>query len=756
MTAAEITQLTPEAQQHDYLEALFHDLGGYIDSRTIFPDGECVRKATSGVLAIEKLLSNGVTNGRNVYVGRATRRSNSTAEGAGDKKHLHTSRTLWADFDYKAEGDAEALTIRLESFPFPPSMRVASGGGEHVYWFIEPFDLSTEANRFRFECVLKGFADYLHADQNATDSTRVMRVPGTTNYPDAKKQAKGRVEAPSVLLEHHPDRVYSIDDSADFEARGKALHSEGGTCDYESRAFDGVLPESVVALLQSDTLLASRWKGGTALLPDKSASGLDMSIADLMAVHGIEGADIEAALRFRRNAAGESAKHDGYFTQTVNKARDWAAKQRAAEPAPRSDDSDSALHDPDLASFDPVPERSTTDVIVTRVADVKPEKVSWLWHSRIPLGKVTVEDGDPGLGKSTVSLDLAARVSTGRAMPDGTPGVSGGALILSAEDDIGTTIRPRLEAAGADLDRVGVLEAVRTDSGERLPELPLDLTRVEEAIVEYEAALVIIDPLMAFLSGTVNAHRDQDVRRALAPMAKMAERTGAAVLVIRHLNKAPGGNAVYRGGGSIGIIGAARSGLLIAQDPDDPDRRVLAVTKSNLAAMPPALGFQLIPTESGAVAVDWLGSVDHTAGSLLAVPLEEGERSQLEEAKDFLREFLAEGEQPVKAVQSEAKAAGVSVRTLERGKAALGVRARKSGFDDGWVWALPTPNPAKVSIPPKLAAFGEVGGLRDGSRDGGVGIAPEDRQECEDRQAGELGGVGGLREPWISVCCWMF
>ena len=429
-------------------------------------------------------------------------------------------------------------------------------------------------------------------------------------------------------------------------------------------------------------------------------------------------------------------------------------------------DTPGAGDDPDVAGIDPKPEDSTAEAaIITRVADVKPEKVGWLWQGRIPQGKVTVLDGDPGLGKSTASLDVAARVTTGRAMPDGTPGVSGGVVILSAEDDIACTIRPRLEAAGADINRVVVFEAVRTDHGDRLPELPQDLERTEKAAVAIDAALIIIDPLMAFLSGTVNAHHDQDVRRALAPMAKMAERTGAAVLVIRHLNKAPGGNVIYRGGGSIGIIGAARSGLLIAQDPDDPDRRVLAVTKANLAAMPPALGFRLVPVESGTVEVDWLGTNDHTAASLLSMPADEGERSALDEARGWLRDLLTKAERQAKDVMIEAKRAGIAEKTLQRAKTALGVRAQKSGFGGGWVWIRPPSYPAKVVKPPATPSwttFAEVDHLRGGrvgthpedsqkrEEDGlpqqkSVGNYPEDGQEREGGQAGGIGKVDHLR-----------
>jgi AAA domain len=227
-------------------------------------------------------------------------------------------------------------------------------------------------------------------------------------------------------------------------------------------------------------------------------------------------------------------------------------------------------------------------LVVRRVADVPRERVRWLWPGYLPVGKVVVLDGDPGLGKSTVTADLAARITIGKPMLDGSGGGDPGAVVLaSAEDGLADTIRPRLELAGADLARVAVIEALELADGRSVPlELPGDLEALEAVVRDVGARLVTIDPLMAFLAGTVQASRDQDVRRVLHPVKELAEHTGAAFLVVRHLRKAATETAVQRGGGSIGIIGAARVGLMVARDPADPDRRILAVTKSNVGAIP--------------------------------------------------------------------------------------------------------------------------------------------------------------------------
>jgi hypothetical protein len=326
-----------------------------------------------------------------------------------------------------------------------------------------------------------------------------------------------------------------------------------------------------------------------------------------------------------------------------------------------------------------------------RLSAVEPERVAWLWPARVPLGKLTILDGDPGLGKSVLTMDLAARLSAGLTMPDGTPCAASGVVVLNAEDGLADTILPRLVAAGGDPERVLALTAVPDGEAERLPSLPNDLGYLRTSVRQMAAKLVIVDPIMAFLGGEVNAHRDQDCRRALHPLAAMAEETGAAVLVIRHLNKLAGGNPLYRGGGSIGIIGAARSGLLVAKDPDNPDRRILASTKCNLAKLPPSLAYDLTPGDDGALRVGWMGESPQTAESLLAASRDDEDRDAVQDAVEVLRSILEGGPVPSEEVKKEARQAGIAERTLLRAKSILGVRSRKVGFTGkgSWQWSLP-------------------------------------------------------------------
>ena len=327
------------------------------------------------------------------------------------------------------------------------------------------------------------------------------------------------------------------------------------------------------------------------------------------------------------------------------------------------------------------------------LSDVRPERVDWLWTGRIPKGKLTVLDGDPGLGKSAITADLAARISTGQCMPDGSLGEEGGVVLCSAEDGLADTIRPRLEAAGGDPSRVLFLVTIPDQEGlERPLSIPQDIPVIEAAIRRVGAALVVVDPIMAFFDSNVDSYKDQNVRRALAALASLGERTGAAILIVRHLNKSGGKKAIYRGGGSIGIIGAARSGMMVGEDPDDGDRRVLPMVKSNLAAPAPSLSFALEEADNGAVRVRWLGETDVASTDLLGARSDESP-SALEEATEFLRGLLAEGPLPQRDVAAAAQEAGIKMRTVTRARQALGVESRREGEagrqgGGRWVWSL--------------------------------------------------------------------
>lgn len=357
---------------------------------------------------------------------------------------------------------------------------------------------------------------------------------------------------------------------------------------------------------------------------------------------------------------------------------------------PKGDVSDwlDAGHTPDelLALAEAAQESATAKAegVTLRIAcmaDVATETVRWLWYPYIALGKLTLLEGDPGLGKSWLTCALASAVTRGRGLPGAEPFEPGNVLMLSAEDGLEDTLRPRLDAVRADVSRVYALaEPLTFDTP--------GLLRLEAAILDYSPVLVIVDPLFAFTGGKVDIHRANECRAISAPLAAIAQRTGCALVAIRHLGKSRGGgHALNAGIGSIDFTAAARSVLLVGKDPDEPMKRAIVQIKNNLAPHGEAVGYTL-----DAEQFCWTGASDLTAGRILSGAEDEEERGSMAEAVDFLRVALSDGGRDAKAIEAEAKQAGVNPATLRRAKARLGVRSHKVGMPNTrlqkWVWEL--------------------------------------------------------------------
>lgn len=324
--------------------------------------------------------------------------------------------------------------------------------------------------------------------------------------------------------------------------------------------------------------------------------------------------------------------------------------------------------------------------------DVAPEPLDWFWPGRLLFGKYNLLVGDGGIGKSTITIDLAARLSRGFPLPDGTRHEASGALLVMPEDGAGDTIRPRLENAGADLSRIGLIQTVTdpTDGLETMPTIPDHIADIENAIEAIGARLLIIDPLLGCLGDGVNEYRDKEVRRALAPLIAMCERRRIALIGLLHISKANTGNAKHRGNASVAFMNLSRSTLYAASDPDLPGGFVLAQSKTNLGPLVPSLRYRLEGQENGHARVAWEGLSAHTAESLNAQGASQEERSELRDAEDFLRDILANGPLLYSAVVKLARNAGIADRTLKRAKASLRVESKKARTQDGqWTWQLP-------------------------------------------------------------------
>lgn len=230
------------------------------------------------------------------------------------------------------------------------------------------------------------------------------------------------------------------------------------------------------------------------------------------------------------------------------------------------------------------------------------------------------------MSKSLLAIDIAARVSTGRPMPDDIPGKQGNVILIAPEDGAADTIKPRMEAAGGDLSKVHLLNTVESldvkdVKNVNLYQRPFSLSHhlfeLERTIKQRKAILVVLDPLTAVLGHNIDSSRDQGIREIFTPLAQLAERTNCAILIIRHLKKGTSDNLLYRGAGSIGIIAAARSGLIITYDPADEKKRVLATTKNNLCEPANNLSYQVVQNENGVPYTKWLGEIDLDISTLL-------------------------------------------------------------------------------------------------------------------------------------------
>lgn len=325
-----------------------------------------------------------------------------------------------------------------------------------------------------------------------------------------------------------------------------------------------------------------------------------------------------------------------------------------------------------------------------QLSNVEPRKPRWIWPDRIPVGAITLLQGDPAAGKSTLLCDIVARLTTGTPMfqcQQAAPRTK--VLILAAEDDAATTIVPRLQAASADRELVRAIDSESAASQIRFPEALPDL---EREIIDDSCGLVIIDPFKAFLDGSSNS--ESAVRRVLSPLCSLARRCNTAILLVNHLTKSTAGSPLYRGSGSIAINAVARSVLLLGRDPTEPNRSVLAQVKNSFGPQACSLAFAQI-SAGPAARLEWIGENPCSPEDLLS-PSRNGEGSALAEAVYALFSILGNGPVPAKTARGLARNAGITDATLRRAKTALGVLSKRKGFgrESTFYWCLADEHPA--------------------------------------------------------------
>jgi len=348
----------------------------------------------------------------------------------------------------------------------------------------------------------------------------------------------------------------------------------------------------------------------------------------------------------------------------------------------------------------------TEPLEVVTVADVAAEQVTWRWRNRVPNHKLTLLWGDPGVNKSWLTLELAARITRGDALPDDDPtGEIGNVLILTSEDGVADTIRPRLEALRANLNRVDVLRSVKSADGKRhAVSLQTDLEAIGHQVSKRGyAALIIIDPIDAYLGKGKDSFKYADMRSVLDPLAEFAERNRVTIVAIQHLTKGQRDKAIYRGQSSIAFLATARSVLFLGTDPNDGEqrKRVLHCIKHNLAEEPPsALAFEVRHS-----AFEWLGESHVSLAALMDPDQSADNRSELDDAENYLTQLLANG--PVKATmqyETAEREHSISPATLRRAKNKLNIKSVKGKGDaySNWYWVGPGQVPVMEDDPPSF------------------------------------------------------
>lgn len=326
---------------------------------------------------------------------------------------------------------------------------------------------------------------------------------------------------------------------------------------------------------------------------------------------------------------------------------------------------------------------------------VKVEQIEWLLYPFIPFGKVTIIQGDPGEGKTTMVLQIIAKLTRGepillnkksqkeaqqdseenlkqKVLSQDNPIQPVNVIYQTAEDGLGDTIKPRLLAAGADCSRVLVID-------DREQPLTMLDVRLEEAIMQTKARMVVLDPIQGFLGTDVDMHRANEIRPLMKRMAVLAEKYHCAIILIGHMNKNSNGKSSYRGLGSIDFQAAARSVLIVGRLKDEPETRVMCHVKSSLAPEGKSVAFRL-DKETG---FQWIGEYDISADDLLSGDAR-GQKSRI--AKEFLLDILADGGMSQKKIEEEASKQGIKKKTLRNAKQELEIDSVKRG--NQWFWIL--------------------------------------------------------------------
>lgn len=568
---------------------------------------------------------------------------------SGRKDSVRLVTCLWADLDSKDfPGGKPEMLDRLSRFPLSPSVIVDSGNGIHAYWFLkEPELISSPDDIRRVESYLRGVAKAVGGDRSVAELARIMRVPGSLNLKDRS------APKPVQILGFSPDLRYNPSDFDDF-------------------AESFVVPPTPPRGRTPGSSIAQ-------LLKSLEEGNRNDSFARMIGRLHRDRHDPDTIFAILK----PHAERVGFDLDELHREVEGLTKRYP--PSGREGRTGNGGN------------RRPNSICLE---DVEPEDVRFLWSPYLPLRKLTFLDGDPGVGKTTLALQIAAAISNGFPLPDQTGrvtgvGESGQIMLLTREDDLGDTIRPRLERAGAMLSKVHAIDGwVDPDNPEsrKGPITLQDADILRTALEELKPKLVIIDPVQSFLGAGVDLHRANETRPVLDAIAELAREFDCAMVCIRHLTKSSRDRAIYRALGSIDLSAAGRSVVIVGEDRDNPNRRVMAHAKSNVAE----LGVSQVFTLTGGIFL-WAGTSGLSADAILAAPLADDERSAVEEAAEFIQSFLESGPRVYDEITRAAKKSGISEASLKRGKKLAGAvsnHVSKAGGTRGegsWEWSLKRP-----------------------------------------------------------------
>ena len=624
---------------------------------------------------------------QNVYFG-ANPRCDTGRRKAAD---VPLARVLFVDFDGGTTPDQAIARIREAGLPEPTCI-IASGGGVHAYWLlVEPI-----TDMAAWTATMKAIIKATGSDKSVHDAPRIMRLPGTANV---KPERPGRPMCHIVSMNEvrHPASAFPVLPTSS-KSTPLANRAHGHDSGAPSRRSDR-LGDEAQRFIDTGKVEGERRPALFRIACDMQARGWTLPEAEAAIVgkvHLITPPLDDEQINDLRRQIGNA------FKQDREPGRESMPAQRASQPE---------TADIGRSEFS----RPIRRLVLVRASDIECTSINWLWPQRIVGDGLTIVTGPVGISKSLISVDVAARVTTGDKWPDGTGHAPQGSVILfGAEDDAGKVVVPRLAAAGADLERVHVCQGAVTaddDAGDEPAAVILErhIGELRDALdAVADCRLIVFDPLPDYIAGDEN--NSAEVRAALVPLARLAQERNVAVVAVLHQNKKNDLTTVQRIAGSGAFAQIARVVLSIGTHPEDADketgkRRIMLVSKNNYGERDVGQAYEIESRSNGQPGLVWqAGLVTMDADEIARRPTGGREHEdRRNEAVDALRDLLASGEKNAATVTATLQDAGLGRRQIDHASTVLNVIKTKRPH--GWCWRLPASESRDRTVPQPEPAF---------------------------------------------------